>query len=83
MDISCFTFTTLWVKSADDNLVTFSYFSQKTSFVIQCRLETNYMIFFFVGGARGGVRGNKKNISKCRLLKMISVNYSKEEKPML
>ena len=32
------TFTTLWAFSADDRLMIFSYFSQKTGFDISCKL---------------------------------------------
>ena len=33
------TFTTLWAKSADDKLMSFSYFPQKTRFDISCKLQ--------------------------------------------
>ena len=59
----------LWVKfSADDILKYFSYFSQKTGLDISCKLsplETICMKCHILFSGK-----YKKNISKCRLLKM-------------
>ena len=63
-----FTFTTLWANSADNILMT-SYFSQKTGFDIsskQSPLETICMKNQNLFSVK-----NKKNISKCHLLKFL------------
>ena len=39
------TFTTLWADSADDKLMTFSYFSQKTGFDIAYKLSPMETIY--------------------------------------
>ena len=59
------TFITLWANSADNKLVIFfSYFSQKTGFDI-AYIETICMKCQMFSGK------NKKNISKCCLLKIL------------
>ena len=67
------TFITLWANSADNKLVIFfSYFSQKTGFDI-AYIETICMKCQMFSGK------NKKNISKCCLLKilprLLSIKY--------
>ena len=65
-------FTILWANLADDKLViffSFFFFSRKTEFDMSCKLspfETVCMkrLILFFGK-------NKKNISKCRLLKIL------------
>ena len=65
------TFTTLWGNSAVDILVIFSYFSQKTGFDISYKFiivsiedDLHEMLTPVLGK-------NKKNISKCHLLKLL------------
>ena len=64
------TFTIFWANSADDKLVIFfSYFSQKTAFVISCKLfpmETICMKCQILFPGK-----NKKNTSKYRLPKIL------------
>ena len=62
------TFNTLWAYSADNKLVIFFLFSQKTGFDISCKLSSLELAWnvksFFLGKIR-------KNISKCHLLKIL------------
>ena len=68
----------LWSSSADDKLMTFSYFSQKAGFDISCKsslLETIYMKCQILFSGE-----NKKNISKCLLKflpRVLSINVEK------
>ena len=62
-------FTTLWVNSAGDKLIYFSYFSQKTGSDISCKLSPMETTCMKCQSLFSGQ--NKKNISKCRLLKFL------------
>ena len=64
-----FNHSTLWAYSADDKLIKFFLFFQKTGFGISCKLsplETICMKCQILFSWK-----NKKNISKCRLLKIL------------
>ena len=84
----------LWVDSAHDKLMIFSYFSQKINltfyenclhsfnqkkgFAISCKLSPQECQILF-----SGKKINKKNISKCHLLRLLSSvlsdNHASEE----
>ena len=59
----------LWANSADDKLMMFSYFSQKTGSDISCKLSPLETICMKCQNQFSGK--NKKNISICHLLKIL------------
>ena len=70
------TLTMLWADLADNKLVIFSYLSQKIAFDTSCKLspmETICMKY------QSLFSGKNKNISKCRLLKIISSMLSDKQ----
>ena len=83
LSLLCFTFTTPWANSADDKLMIFSYFYQKTGFDILCKLSHKCH----------SCSWGKIYISVCRLLKkkipsmpnvnLLSLNISRRSKKML
>ena len=63
------TFTTIWANSADNKLVIFSYFSQKTRSDISCKLSPLEIICMKCQNLFW--RKLRKNISLCHLLKSL------------
>ena len=74
------TFTTLWANSADDKLILFLIFSGNR-FDISCKLSAMETICMKGQSLFSGK--NKKNISACRLLKILPRVLSIKDCPEL
>ena len=73
--ISVLTFTTLWANSADNKLMIFSYFSQKTVFIISCKMSPMETTDMKCQNLFSGK--NKETVLKSHLLKFLPRVLSK------